>query len=238
MGGQTRNSNENYKAKIMGKRIIPQRRGKGSLTYRVPNKSSNVRVEYRPSSGRVVDIMSDPLKTSPVAKIRYDDNSTGFILAPQGIRVGEEIGKYVVPLSMVPEGATIFAIETVPKSGPKICRSAGSFAMLVSKAGDDCIIQLPSRKKKKLKGACMVTIGVPAGEGRITKPWLKAGKKWIVRHKKGKLYPRTSGIAMNAVDHPYGCGYGGLGKHKTVSRHTPPGRKIGSIAARRTGRKR
>ncbi len=222
----------------MGKRIISQRRGKGSLTYRVPNKSSNVKIEYRGSSGKIVDIVSDPLKTAPVAKIKYDDNSTGFVLAPQGVRVGEDIQKYVVPLSSVPEGSTIFAIETVPKSGPKICRSAGSFAMLVSKVGDECIIQLPSRKKKRLKGTCMVTLGVPAGDGRNKKPWLKAGKRWIVQHKKGKLYPRTSGVAMNAVDHPFGCGYRGLGKHKTVSRHTPPGRKVGSIAASRSGRKK
>ncbi len=220
----------------MGKRIIPQRRGKGSLTYRVPNKHSNVKVEYRESSGKIIDIVSDPLKTSPVAKVRYDDNSIGFILAPQGMRVGEPVKNYVVPLSTVPEGSTIFAIETVPKSGPKICRAAGSFAMMISKAGDECIIQLPSRKKKRLKGSCLVTLGVPAGEGRLAKPWLKAGKRWIVRHKKGKLYPRTSGVAMNAVDHPFGCGYGGLGKHKSVSRHTPPGRKVGSIAPRRSGR--
>jgi large subunit ribosomal protein L2 len=222
----------------MGKRIISRRRGKGSLTYRVPHKSSNVNICYRNSSGKVVDIVSDPLKTAPVAKVRYDDNTTGFILAPQGIRVGEEISKYVVPLSKVSEGSSIFAIETVPKSGPKICRAAGTFAMLVSKSGEDCIIQLPSKKKKKLKGACMVTLGVPAGDGRNTKPWLKAGTVWIVKHKRGHLYPRTSGVSMNAVDHPFGCGYTGLGKHKTVSRHAPPGQKVGSIAARRTGRKK
>ncbi|NOX71803.1 MAG: 50S ribosomal protein L2 [Candidatus Micrarchaeota archaeon] len=220
----------------MGKRIIPQRRGKGSLTYKVPSKPSNVKVEYRESSGVVADIVSDPLKTSPVAKVSYDDNSTGFIIAPQGIKVGESVNKYVMPLSKVSEGSSVFAIETYPRSGPKICRAAGSFALVISKSGDDVIIQLPSRKKKRLKGTCMATLGVPAGEGRSSKPWLKAGKRWIVQHKKGKLYPRTSGVAMNAVDHPFGCGYSGLGKHKTISRHAPPGRKIGSIAAKRTGR--
>lgn len=222
----------------MGKRIIPQRRGKGSLTYRVPNKSSNVKIEYRPSSGKVVDILSDPLKTSPVAKVNYDDNSKGFILAPQGIKVGDSIDKHIVPLSDVSEGTSIFAIETFPRSGPKICRSAGSFALVISKTKDECIIQLPSRKKKRLNTKCLATVGVPAGEGRTAKPWLKAGKRWIVQHKKGKLYPRTSGVAMNALDHPFGHGYSGLGKHKTISRHAPPGRKIGSIAASRSGRKK
>ena len=222
----------------MGKRIIPQRRGRGSRTYRVPNKSSNVKVEYRQSSGIVADIIKDPLKTAPVVKVNYDDNTSGFIIAPYGIRVGESIDKYVMPLSKVNEGSTVFALETYPNSGPKICRSSGSFAMIVSKAGNDVIVQLPSRKKKKLNGACMATVGVPAGDGRKSKPWLKAGKRWIVQHKKGKLYPRTSGVSMNAVDHPFGCGYSGLGKHKTVSRNAPPGRKIGSIAAKRSGRRK
>ncbi len=220
----------------MGKRIIPQRRGKGSFTYRVPKKVDNVKVEYKRAGGVVVDIMRDPLKTSPVAKVNYDDNSTGYIIAPEGLRVGEPVNKYVMPLSEISEGSTIFAIETVPNSGPKMCRAAGSFAMVVSKTEKEVIIQLPSRKKKKLNAACMATLGVPAGEGRKAKPFLKAGKKWIVQHKRGKLYPRTSGVAMNAVDHPFGGGYRGLGKHKTISRHTPPGRKVGSIAAKRTGK--
>jgi large subunit ribosomal protein L2 len=100
------------------------------------------------------------------------------------------------------------------------------------------VIELPSKKKKSLHPTCRVTIGVPAGEGRNEKPWIKAGRKWHAMHRRGKLYPRTSGVAMNAYDHPFGSGYSGLGKHKSVSRHAPPGRKVGSISPRRTGKKR
>jgi len=66
---------------------------------------------------------------------------------------------------------------------------------------------------------------------------VKAGKKWIAMHRKGKLYPRTSGVAMNAVDHPFG-GPTKPGKSTTVSKHAPPGAKVGSWGARRTGKKK
>ncbi len=80
-------------------------------------------------------------------------------------------------------------------------------------------------------------IGVPAGGGRLEKPWVKAGKRSHAMMARGKLYPRTVGVAMNAVDHPYG-GKKKHAKFKTISRHAPPGRKIGSIAARRTGKRK
>jgi len=222
----------------MGKRIIQQRRGRGSPTYRIPNYKFKPVLSYKNMKGKVVDIVNNPISTAPIAEVVYEDNSTGYVIAPEGLKVGENVEKYIMPLSQVPEGTTVFAIETYPSSGPKLCRAAGSAAIVVSKTEKECIVQLPSKKIKKLHPDCMVTVGVPAGEGRKEKPILKAGKKWIMMHRRGKLYPRTSGVAMNAVDHPFGGGYTGLGKHKTVSRNAPPGRKVGSLAARRTGRKK
>lgn len=222
----------------MGKRIIQQRRGKGSSTYRTPNYAFQPRVEYRDQEGVVIDLVNHKLRDAPLAQVEYADKSRGYVIAPEGIRVGDPIQSFIMPVSKIPEGTKVFAIETYPNSGPKLCRTAGSAALVVSKTGKDCIIQLPSKKKKALHPTCRVTVGIPAGEGRGDKPFVKAGKRFHAMHARGKLYPRTSGVAMNAVDHPFGSGYGGFGKHKTVSRHAPPGAKVGSLAARRSGKKK
>ncbi|HDD72756.1 MAG TPA: 50S ribosomal protein L2, partial [Candidatus Aenigmarchaeota archaeon] len=190
----------------MGKRIIQQRRGRGSPTYRVPTYPFRPIISYRDVNGRVVDIVRDPIRNAPLGEVVYEDNSVGYIIAPEGLKVGDTIEKYIMPLSQVPEGTRVFAIETYPRSGPKLCRTSGSAAIVVSKSEKECIIQLPSKKVKKLHPECRVTVGIPAGEGRKEKPFIKAGTKWIVMHKRGKLYPRTSGVAMNAVDHPFGGG--------------------------------
>lgn len=222
----------------MGRRIIQQRRGRGSSTYRVPTYKFRPVLKYSNTPGKVVDIVRDMLKDAPLAEIVYPDKTKGYIIAPEGIRVGSSTENVVMTLSNITEGMQIFAIETSPNSGPKLCRTPGSAATLISKTKKECIVQLPSKKKKKFNLNCRAVIGVPAGEGRRDKPFVKAGKKWIVMHRRGKLYPLTSGVAMNAVDHPYGSGYSGLGKNKTVSRNAPPGRKVGSISPKRTGKKR
>ncbi len=222
----------------MGKRIISQRRGRGTITYRTPNYSFKPKVEYKDIEGTVVDIVNHKLRDAPLAEVEYADKTRGFVIAPEGIKVGDPVHNFVSPVSQITEGTKVFAIETYPNSGPKLCRTAGSAAIVVSSKGKSVIIQLPSKKRKVLHPTCRVTRGIPAGEGRDDKPWVKAGKKWHAMHRRGKLYPRTSANAMNAVDHPFGGSYSGVNKPKTVSRHAPPGRKVGSISSRRTGKKR
>jgi large subunit ribosomal protein L2 len=220
----------------MGKRIISQRRGRGSPTYRVPKRRIKVKIRYKNLSGKIVDIVNDPGRNPPLAKIRYEDGSYDYLIAPRGSKTGDPID-FVTPLSKIPVGSSIFAIETCPNSGPKLCRTSGSFALLISKSKKGCIVQLPSKKKISLDLNCRASIGIPAGDGQKEKPWIKAGKKWIAMHARGKLYPRTSGVAMNAIDHPFG-GPTKPGKSMSVSRHAPPGRKVGSWGAKRSGRKR
>ncbi|MFH1445391.1 MAG: 50S ribosomal protein L2 [Nanoarchaeota archaeon] len=221
----------------MGKRIIAQRRGRGTSTYRVPEYSFKPRIIYKNQKGKVIDIVTDRIHNAPLIEILYEDKSKGYIVAPEGIKVGDEINDIVKPLSKIEEGTRVFAIESYPNSGPKFCRTAGSSAVVVSKDKKNVIIEFPSKKIKKLNINCRVTVGIPAGEGRREKPWVKAGKKWIAMHKRGKLYPRTSAKAMNAVDHPFGGG--GIGKARPpVSRNAPPGRKVGTLASKRTGRKK
>ncbi len=222
----------------MGKRIISQRRGRGTHTYRAPRRAVQLRARYSALEGKVTDIIKDRMRDAPLAEVEYSDNSRGYVIAPYGIRVGDTINQFIKPASQIQEGTRVFAIETYPNSGPKLCRTAGSAATLVSKTSKECIIQLPSKKKKSIHPNCRVTMGIPAGEGRADKPLVKAGTAFHAMKARGKLYPRTSGVAMNAYDHPFGSGYGGLGKHKTVSRNAPPGAKVGSLAAKRTGKKR
>ena len=223
----------------MGKPIISQKRGKGSPTYRVPNSGKKYKPEYaRNNSGRVLDILHDKGRNSPVAKIQYDDGIK-YAIAPLGLRVGASSENIGIPISQVPESSTVFAIETSPFSGPQLCMTPGSVAIVVSKTDRECVIKLPSKKQKALHPNCRVTIGLPAGEGRQEKPFTKAGDKYYLMKARGRLWPRSSAKAMNAVSHPFGSGYGGgVGRPKTTSRNAPPGAKVGSIASKRTGRKK
>ncbi len=222
----------------MGKRIIQQRRGRGTSTYRVRKANFRYRLEYRNSGGVVKDIMQDPGRVTPVALVQYEDGTRGYIPAREGIAVNDSIDGVVMPLSGIPESKPIFAIESAPNTGPVFCRSGGSFAIIVSKDEKNCVVQFPSKKTKTLSARCRAIVGVPAGAGRGEKPWVKAGPKWIAMHRKGRLYPITSANSMNAVDHPFGGSYSGVNKPKTVSRNAPPGRKVGTVASRRTGRKK
>jgi len=222
----------------MGKQIISQRRGRGSPTYRTRKGNFMRRLTYHKGTGVVKDIVKDPGRTAPVAVVQYDDGSTGYILAKEGLAINESVKDMMLPLSKIPESAPIFAIESFPNSGPVFCRSGGSFAMIVSKDKNSCVVQFPSKKTRVFNPNCRATLGVPAGSGRLEKPWVKAGTRWIAMHRRGRLYPRTSACCMNAVDHPFGGSYSGVNRPKTVSRNAPPGRKVGSIAARRTGKRK
>lgn len=221
----------------MGKRIIQQRRGRGSPTYRVPERKFKPNIQYKDKTGVVRELVSNPLMNAPLAYIEYEDKTFGYIIAAEGVRVGDSTKTRIRPLSDIKEGTQICAIETSPYSGPKLCRSPGTSATLVSKGKKEGVIQLPSKKTKSLNLGCRATLGIPAGEGRKEKPFVKAGAKWHAMHARGKLYPRTSGKRMNIVDHPFGGS--GHGKARPpVSRHAPPGRKVGTVSPRRTGKKK
>jgi len=237
----------------MGKRIIARARGKGGHQYRAPSHRYRGKVVYLSVqktggkiSGVVKDIVHDPARSAPVAIIRFEGMKEDILqIAPEGLLVGSEV-EYgeeanvgnVVKLKDIPVGARIFGLETSPNSGPKICRSSGSFATIMTKAGDKVIVKFSSGKTKEMRGDCRATVGVPAGGGRLEKPIVKAGKKHHMLRARGKLYPRTSGVAMSPVDHPYGGKRDAARPSGTTSRNAPPGAKVGSIAARRTGRRK
>ena len=232
----------------MGKRIISRARGKGGPRYRAPSHRYKGKVEYNLSkdisAGLVLDIVHDPGRNAPLALIEFPDGTKRYHIATEGLKVGDVINYWsgigsgnVVPLGKIPEGVKISGVETYPGSGPKICRSSGSFATVMGKVKDKVRVKFSSGKTKEVNKKCLAMIGVPAGFGRKEKPWVKAGKKWHAKKSRGKLYPITSGVAMNPVDHPFG-GKTKPGIPKSVSRHAPPGRKVGAIASRRTGKRK
>ena len=99
------------------------------------------------------------------------------------------------------------------------------------------ITEKPSKKFKKFHPNCLATIGKPAGWGQRAKRLVKAGQKYYAKKARNKLWPRTSAVAMNPVDHPFG-GKTKPGQSKSKSRHRPPGAKVGSVASRRTGKRK
>lgn len=228
----------------MGKRIIAQRRGKGSPTYRSPSHRYLGKIRYvkvvEPVKAKVIDILHDPGRNAPLALIALPDGRENLIIATEGLMVGDEIAlgefssKGIAPLSKIPAGIPVCGIESFPGSGPKFCRTSGSYAVVVSKSEEKVIVKMPSGSFKEFDSRCLATIGIPAGGGRKDKPFVKAGQKFYAMRARNKLWPRTSANKMNAVDHPFG-GQTGPGQSKTISRHAPPGAKVGSIAARRTG---
>lgn len=241
----------------MGKRIIPQRRGRGTFTYRANSHRYLAQIKHRKYDdtekkssvkGKIIDFKKCPGHTAPLALINYDNGEKSYILAPENTKMNDIIESgftssaktgNTLPLQNIQEGTLIHNIEISPGDGGKLCRSSGTFARVLTKTKSKVIIELPSKKQKTFNPNCRATIGIIAGGGRVEKPFVKAGKRYHAMKAKGKLYPRTSGVAMNAVDHPFGSGRGRQHtKIKSASPHAPPGRKVGPVKSRRTGRKK
>jgi large subunit ribosomal protein L2 len=234
----------------MGKRLIQQRRGRIKGRYNVPTHKNRGKIKYiqeKEIKGVVEEIIHDPGHTSPLAKVRLENNKTVLVLATEGIGVGHKI-KYtenkelkmgnILPIGLIPEGTTVYNIELIPGDGGKLVRAGGTNASIASHDAKKTVIRLPSGQFKTLDSSCRATIGISAGGGRKDKPFLKAGKKHIAYRKKGKQYPVVRGVAMCAVSHPHGGGgHQHVGGPSSVPRGAPPGRKVGNIAAKRTGKR-
>lgn len=143
-----------------------------------------------------------------------------------------------MPLSEIPDGTLVCNIEARPGDGGRFARASGTSAILLAHDSRGVAIKLPSGKTHWFDPRCRATIGRVAGGGRTEKPLVKAGKMWYKVRSRAVKWPRVSGVAMNPVDHPFGGGrHQHTGRPKSVSRGAPPGRKVGSLAPRRTGRK-
>ncbi len=161
----------------------------------------------------IVDsIQYDPNRTAYIALVVYADGEKRFILAPEGLKVGDKIMSGVnaeisvgnaLPLSEIPLGARIHNIEMTPGKGGQIVRSAGMSAQLMAKEGEYVTLRLPSGEMRKVLARCRATIGeVGNGEHEI----ISLGKAGRKRHM--GVRPSVRGSVINPVDHPHGGGEG------------------------------
>jgi large subunit ribosomal protein L2 len=233
----------------MGKRIIQQRRGRGTKTYTAPSFRYKGEVKHHnmDTSGTVVDLVHCQGHTCPLISVAYLTGVKDYAFAPIGIKIGDEIivggtelkSGNVLRLEDIPEGTLVHNIELRPGDGGKLVRVSGSSAKVVAKNEKAVRILLPSKKEKIFKPQCRAAIGVLAGSGRTDKPFLKAGTRMKKMRATNRLYPKVCGISMNAVDHPFGGGCSHIKGRPTLSpRSAPPGRKVGKIAPRRTGKRK
>ncbi|MGM5482877.1 MAG: 50S ribosomal protein L2 [Nanobdellota archaeon] len=234
----------------MGKRIISQRRGKGTPAYKAPShrytaKPRHPKFNDGQIEGEVIDLVSCVAHTSPLMKVRFGKD-IHYNIAPAGIKIGDKITSGLnkgnlgdtLALKDVVEGSFVYNIESQPGDGGRFVRSSGSSAKVVAKQGNNVTLLMPSKKQKTFSSLCRASIGVVAGSGRKEKPFVKAGSKHYKMKATNKLWPRTEGVRMNAVDHPYGNSRSSNKGHPTIARkHAPPGAKVGKIRPKRTGKK-
>ena len=238
----------------MGKALRQQRRGKGGSTFEAKHKG--IKASYNSLDekqrkdkvrAQVLDLVKESGRSSILALIGFEDGSTNHVIAAEGISVGQEIefGKKaeanignVLPLERIPEGCPIFNIEEVPGDGGKAVKGTGVYGLIINRDKKGAYVKLPSGKTKQFKLESRATIGCSACGGRKEKPRIKAGNSFHFMAARSRHYPRLRGVAMNASDHPFGGAQHHAGKSKSTSRNAPPGRKVGSIASKRTGRKK
>jgi large subunit ribosomal protein L2 len=180
--------------------------------------------------------------------VRFENGINSYIPASDGSKVGDNIemgrgagatARNILPLESIPDGTIICNIEKNVGDGGKLIKSAGSSAIVFSHGMEGVTIKFPSGKFSMLNRRCRAMIGAISGGGRREKPFLKPGKKERYMHSRGKLYPKVRGIAQAAVYHPHGGGrHQHIGRQSSVGRTTPPGRKVGNISPRKTGRGR
>ncbi len=160
----------------------------------------------------VKSIEYDPNRTARIALLYYVDGEKRYIIAPEGLKVGDKIvsGKSATPnvgnalfLSDVPLGTVIHNIELQPGKGGIIARGAGTYAQLNARDGKYAIIKMPSGETRMVLVTCMATIGaVSNGEHSLVVSGKAGRSRWLGRR------PRVRGVVMNPVDHPMGGGEG------------------------------
>jgi large subunit ribosomal protein L2 len=163
-------------------------------------------------SGTVSSIEYDPNRTARIALVIYEDGEKRYIIAPNGLKVGQVIrsGQGIAPeigntltLNEIPLGTLIHNIELRPGQGGILARSAGSYAQLTSRDGKYAIIKLPSGESRMVLTTCKATVGTVSNSDHQIERSGKAGRnRWLGRR------PRVRGVAMNPVDHPMGGGEG------------------------------
>jgi large subunit ribosomal protein L2 len=222
---------------LMGKgRNKAGRNNKGRITTRHQGGGNKRRyriVDFRRNKdgvpAKVAHIEYDPNRSARIALLHYVDGEKRYVLAPQGVRVGDTLmsgeGAEIrpgnaLPLRNIPVGTVVHAIEMKPGAGAKMARSAGTSVQLMAKEGGMATLRLPSGETRLVPASCKATVGAV---GNPEHELISLGKAGRARWKNRR--PSVRGVAMNPVDHPLG---GGEGK-SSGGRHpsTPWGKKEG-----------
>jgi large subunit ribosomal protein L8e len=244
----------------MGRCIRAQRHG-GSLifashkTHRVaPARFRTLDYTEREGyiKGVVKDIVHDPGRGAPLAKVAFRDTyrfkqRIEYFIAVEGMYTGQfiycgskaslSVGN-ILPVNKLPEGTIITNVEARKGDRGSFARASGTSAVIIGHTDDGKTtrVKLPSGQRKAIKGICRAMVGICAGGQRKDKPMLKAVNSWYKAKAKRNHWPRVRGVAMNPVEHPHGGGnHQHIGHPSTVPRSTSRGHKVGLIAARRTG---
>ena len=231
-------------------RITSRRRGGGhKRRYRVIDFS---RHDKDGVPAKVAHIEYDPNRSANIALLHYADGDKRYIIAPNKLHQGDRIEQgpaadikpgNCLPLTNIPLGTVIHAVEMRPGGGAKIARSAGVSVQLVAKEGKYAQLRMPSGEIRNVEAACRATIGEVGNSDHGNINWGKAGRmRW-----KGNR-PKVRGVVMNPVDHPHGGGEGRTsgGRHPVSPWGKPEGRtrrpnKASDrliVRRRRTGKKR
>ncbi|KRT60400.1 MAG: 50S ribosomal protein L2 [Nitrosopumilaceae archaeon] len=238
----------------MGKRPLVRRRGRGGMQFRAtttgklaPAKYPNYNLTEK-HLGDIIDLVHERGRDVPLAKVRFEDGSISFIPAVLGTKVGSKIqfgleadisDGNVISVQNIPDGTIVCNVEKHFGDGGSLIKSAGTNATVFSHGPDGVTIKLPSGKFSTINPKNRAMIGTLAGGGVGDRPFMRAGVKWRRFRSKGQKYPIVRGVAQAAYVHPHGGGrHQHVGQSSTVSRNAPPGAKVGSIAARKTGRAR
>jgi large subunit ribosomal protein L2 len=191
-----------------GRMTVRHRGGGHKRMYRIIDwKRDKIGVQ-----ARVVAIEYDPNRTARIALLQYADGEKRYIVAPTGLKVGQEVSSgpeadlspgNALSLRDIPTGTVIHNIELKPGRGAQMVRGAGGSAQLMAKEADWCQVRLPSGEVRRVLTACMATIGQVGNAEQGTLNLGKAGRsRWLGRR------PTVRGSVMNPRDHPHGGGEG------------------------------
>lgn len=231
----------------MGKRIISQARGHGSLTYRVRRKGYMYKVGYPNLEGnaRIIKLVHSPGHSAPLIKVQINDEifyNLAFKNAYEGQEIhlgGDEINEGdIVRLKNIPAGKKVYNIEAVPGDGGKLVRAGGNSAEIIKKGEGKVLILMPSKITFAFNENNRATVGIIAGTGRKEKPVMKAGNRHYSMKAKGRKWHFTSAVKVNAIDHPFGGGRGKRIKSKIAKRNAPPGARVGHLRPKKTGKRK
>ena len=194
---------------VRGKITVRHRGGGTRRRYRIIDFKRNAKDGI---PAKVVSIEYDPNRTANIALICYADGEKSYILAPQGLTDGMKVMNgpkaeatigNCLPLSQIPLGLFVHAIELVPGQGAKVGRSAGNACQIMARDGNTVTLKMPSGEVRMFNGRCLACVGTVGNKDWGSIKLGKAGRKRYLG-----IRPTVRGVAMNPVDHPMGGGEG------------------------------